>query len=107
MTPEAMDHNSDIHDMENATGIALPSHNAGAGPAQCVIGDRPCGAGSTSSTCQGMRSCSPAPGPWQQPVSLQQEEAEAPQGSDKHVSKDGAPSSHHAGHQQHVMLLGT
>ena len=49
----------------------------------------------------------PAPGAWQQPVSLQQEEAEAPQGSDKHVSKVGAPSSQHAGHQQHVRLLGT
>ena len=49
----------------------------------------------------------PAPGAWQQPVSLQQEETEAPQASDKHVSKVGAPSSQHAGHQQHVRLLGT
>ena len=48
----------------------------------------------------------PAPGAWQHPVSLQQEEAEAPQASDKHVSKVGAPSSQHAGHQQHVRLLG-
>ena len=46
----------------------------------------------------------PAPGPWQQPVSVQQEGAEALQGSDQHVSKDGAPSN---GHQQHVIWLGT
>lgn len=99
--PEAMEDHSHTHDMENAAGITLPSHNAGPGPAQFVNGDRPGGPGSTSNACQGTQSCSP--GPWQQPVSLQLEEAEAPQGSDKHVSKDRVPSSQHADHQQHVI----